>query len=62
MDNEARERLRNIAKRFVDVSFATACDCNSTDEEFQNAVDALVNHLMNVRRRSQELSLEKQMV
>ena len=62
MDNEARERLWNIAKRLVDVAYAKACDHAESDEEFQRSVDALVNHLRKVRRRSEELYTERQMV
>lgn len=61
MNNEAKERLRSIARKLVDVSFAEACDNTSTEAEFQKTVDALVNHLMKVRRRSQELHLEREM-
>ena len=61
MNNEAKERLRNIARKLVDVSFAEACDDASTDEEFQKTVDALVNHLMKVRRRSQTLHFDRQL-
>jgi hypothetical protein len=38
-----------------------ACDDGATDEEFQKTVDALVNHLVKVRKRSQTLHLEKEM-
>jgi len=62
VDNEAKERLRNVTRKLVEVSFSTACDETSTDEEFQKAVDSLVNHLMKVRRRSQTLHVEKLMV
>ena len=62
MENEAKERLRSIARKLVDVSFAEACDVASTDDEFQKAMDALVNHLKKVRRRSKELHLERHMV
>ena len=61
MNNEAKERLRNIARKLVDVSFVEACDDTSTEEEFQKTVDALVNHLIKVRKRSQALHLEKEM-
>lgn len=60
MDNEAKERLWNVAKKLVEVSYTNACDHTSTDEEFQKTVDALVSHLMKVRRRSQVLYLEKE--
>lgn len=62
MNNEAKERLRTIARKLVDASFAEACDDLSTQEEFQKTVDVLVNHLMKVRKRSQSLHLEKQIV
>ena len=61
MNNEAKERLRNIARKLVDVSFAAACDDTSTEEEFQKTVNALMNHLIKVRKRSQALHLDKQM-
>ena len=61
MNNEAKERLRNIARKLVDVSFAVACDDTSTEEEFQKTVNALMNHLIKVRKRSQALHLERQM-
>jgi hypothetical protein len=61
VNNEAKERLRNIARRLVDVSFAEACDETSTEEEFQKTVNALMNHLIKVRKRSQALYLDKQM-
>lgn len=61
VNNEAKERLRTIARKLLDVSFVEACDDASTEEEFQKAVDALVNHLMKVRKRSQALHLEKEM-
>jgi hypothetical protein len=61
MNNEAKERLRNIARKLVDVSFAEACDDTSTDEEFQKTVDALVNHLMKVRKRAQTLHFDRQL-
>jgi hypothetical protein len=61
VNNEAKERLRTIARKLVDVSFVEACDDASTEEEFQKAVDALVNHLMKVRKRSQTLHREKEM-
>jgi hypothetical protein len=61
VNNEAKERLRNIARKLVDASFAEACDVTSTEEEFQKTVDALVNHLMKVRRRSQTLQLDRQL-
>ena len=60
MNNEAKERLRSIARKLLDASFAGACDDASTEEEFQKSVDALVNHLVKVRKRSQSLHLEKQ--
>ncbi|HTY57938.1 MAG TPA: hypothetical protein VMF59_03935 [Bacteroidota bacterium] len=59
MDIEAKERLRHIAKRLLESSYVKACDYTTSEEEFQEAVDALVNHLMKVRRRAQELNLEK---
>jgi hypothetical protein len=62
VNNEAKERLRSIARKLVDASFAEACDDISTEAEFQKTVDALVNHLMKVRKRSQALHLEKQVV
>ena len=31
MNNEAKERLRNIARKLVDVSFVEACDDGATD-------------------------------
>jgi hypothetical protein len=62
VNNEAKERLRTIARKLVDASFAEACDDLSTQEEFQKTVDVLVNHLMKVRKRSQSLHLEKQIV
>lgn len=61
MNNEAKERLRTIARKLVDASFLEACDDTSTEEEFQKTVDALVNHLMKVRKRSQALHLDKQL-
>jgi hypothetical protein len=61
VNNEAKERLRNIARKLVDVSFAEACGDTSTEEEFQKTVDALVNHLMKVRKRSQALHLDRQL-
>ena len=61
MNNEAKERLRTIARKLVDVSFVEACDDGATEEEFQKTVDALVNHLVKVRKRSQTLHLEKEM-
>ena len=60
MDNDARERLWNITKRLVGVTYAAACDDSSTDQDFQKSVDALVHHLEKVRRRARELSAEKQ--
>ena len=33
MDNEARERLKNIARNLVDSSFAKACDDSFTEED-----------------------------
>ncbi len=62
MNNEAKERLRSIARKLLDASFAEACDDMSTEEEFQKTVDALVNHLVKVRTRSQALHMEKQSV
>jgi hypothetical protein len=62
MNNEAKERLRTIARKLVDASFSEACDDLSTQEEFQKTVDVLVNHLMKVRKRSQSLHFEKQIV
>ncbi|HEX7573166.1 MAG TPA: hypothetical protein VF514_08720 [Bacteroidota bacterium] len=62
MNNEAKERLRSIARKLADASFAEACNDISTEEEFQKTVDALVNHLMKVRKRSRALHLEKQVV
>jgi hypothetical protein len=62
MENDARERLWNITKRLVNVTYTAACDSSSTDKEFQTTVDALVHHLENVRRRARELSMEKQPV
>jgi hypothetical protein len=61
VNNEAKERLRNIARKLVDVSFAVACDDTSTEEEFQKTVNALMNHLIKVRKRSQALHFESQM-
>jgi hypothetical protein len=61
MDNEARERLKNIARNLVDSSFAKACDDSFTEEDFQKSVEGLVNHLMAVRRRTRGVVLQKQM-
>jgi hypothetical protein len=62
MDIEAKERLRHIARRLVDASYVKACDPAASDEEFRKSVDALVNHLTNVRRRSLEAYREEQPV
>ena len=61
MDIEAKERLRNIARGLVDASYARACDYGATEEEFQETVDEVVNHLIRVRRRAQGLILQRQM-
>ena len=61
MNNEVRERLRNLTRRLADVSFAKACDDSSTGEEFQNALDALADHLKEVRKRSLQVSLEREL-
>ena len=59
MDIEAKERLRHIAERLLETSYVRACDFTSSDEEFQETVDALVHHLMKVRKRARELNMEK---
>ncbi len=59
MDNEARERLKNVARNLVDSSFAKACDDSFTEEEFQKSVEGLVNHLMAVRRRTRGAVLQQ---
>jgi len=61
MDNEARERLKNIARNLVDSSFARATDDSYTEEEFQKSVEGLVNHLMAVRRRIHGAVLQNQL-
>jgi hypothetical protein len=61
MDIEAKERLWSITKRLVDASYAKACDVSATEEDFQKTVNALVHHLLKVRRRSEESHMEKQM-
>lgn len=60
MDNEARERLKNVARNLVDSSFAKACDDTFTEEEFQTSVEGLVNHLMAVRKRTRGAVLQKE--
>jgi hypothetical protein len=61
MDIEAKERLRNITNRLVGASYAKACDPGVTEEDFQRSVNALVSHLMKVRRRAMESYPEKLM-
>ena len=62
MNNEVRERLRNLTRRLADVSFVRACDTNSSAEEFHQALDALEDHLKEVRKRYAELHVERELV
>ena len=59
MNNEAKERLRNVARRLAETAFMLACDETSIEEEYQESVDALVNHLAKVRKRMHELRAEE---
>jgi len=59
MNNEVRERLRNLTRKLADSSFAKASDDMTTEGEFEAALDELSHHLKEVRRRSLELSSEK---
>jgi len=60
MNNEVRERLRNLSRKLADAAFARACDSAATAEDFQEALDALDVHLKEVRRRSAELHVERE--
>ncbi|HUI10987.1 MAG TPA: hypothetical protein VL221_11715 [Bacteroidota bacterium] len=62
MNNEVRERLRNLSRRLADAAFARACDGEVRAEEFQEALDALDAHLKEVRRRYAEMHLERELV
>ena len=62
MNNEAKERLKYLTRRLADASFAKACDTAASDEEFQRAMDALMNHLQEVRKRAMALYLTKELV
>jgi len=59
MNNEVRERLKHLTRKLADSSFARASDELTTDDEFERALEELLHHLREVRRRSMELHLEK---
>jgi len=59
MNNEVRERLKHLARKLADNSFAMASDELTTDDEFEAAMEELLHHLREVRRRSMELHVEK---
>lgn len=61
MEIEAKERLRNIARKLADNSFAKACDPMLNERDFQESVDAFVSHMMKVRKRAHEAQTESQM-
>jgi ribosomal protein S20 len=58
---EAKERLRNISRKLADKAFAKACDPASNERDFQESLDAFVNHMKKVRKRAHELHMESQM-
>lgn len=62
MNNEAKERLKYLTRRLADTSFAKACDPVASDEEFQEAMDALVNHISEVRKKAMGLYFTKELV
>lgn len=59
MNNDAKERLRNVARRLTETAFWLACDDSSSEEEYQESLDALVNHLTKVRKRTHDLHAEE---
>jgi len=60
MNNEVRERLRNLSRRLADAAFARASDGAATEEEFREALDALEGHLKEVRRRYAAMHVERE--
>jgi len=62
MNNEVRERLRNLSRKLADAAFARACDDAASAGEFQEALDALDAHLKEVRRRYAQVHLERELV
>jgi len=59
MNNEGRERLKNLTRKLADNSFIKASDELATNAEFEAALDELSHHLKEIRRRSVELHEEK---
>ena len=59
MNNEVRERLKNLTRKLADSSFARANDDDTTEGEFEASLEELTHHLREVRRRSQELHEER---
>jgi len=62
MENEVRERLRNLTRTLAEGAFARACDGASTAGEFREALDALEVHLKEIRRRYAEMHTERELV
>lgn len=61
MNNEAKERLRTVTRNLADITFVHAHGLDSSEEEFQTALEALVEHLVKVRKRAQEILQVKEM-
>ena len=59
MNNDAKERLRSVARRLAETAFMLASDDATDDQEFQSSIDALVLHLTNVRKRTQDMHTEE---
>jgi len=58
VNNEAKERLRYVARRLTETAFMLACDESSSEQEFQESIDALMDHLTKVRKRTHDLRTE----
>jgi len=60
VNNEAKERSKKVARSILEKTYAHALDGLSSEEEFQESVNELVDHLNGVRRRSRVVTLEAQ--